>query len=136
MVETSLLIDHFRKTKRNASRLFKLIDKYALLVISSIAEYEVLVGSSNSKAMFWKELLAEFKIIPFDSVIVRFAVDVKNKLKRKSKAVEIADLFIAATAIAYSLSFDTLNKKHFIDIDELKPIDYDDESPDISATLI
>ncbi|WP_205569540.1 type II toxin-antitoxin system VapC family toxin [Arachidicoccus soli] len=40
-------------------------------------------------------------------------------LKKKRKQIDIADLFIAATAVIHNLSIATLNKKHFERIDEL-----------------
>jgi tRNA(fMet)-specific endonuclease VapC len=47
-------------------------------------------------------------------------VDISSALKRKRKQIDIADLFIAATAISNNLSFATLNLKHFERIDTLQ----------------
>jgi predicted nucleic acid-binding protein len=52
--------------------------------------------------------------------VVQTAIRLKQNLKRKRMTIEAADLFIAATAIAYGLEFDTLNRKHFLHIDGLK----------------
>jgi tRNA(fMet)-specific endonuclease VapC len=57
--------------------------------------------------------------LAFDQMVVKKAVEINNNLKRKRKQIELADLFIAATAIANNMPFATLNKKHFERIDEI-----------------
>jgi predicted nucleic acid-binding protein len=42
-----------------------------------------------------------------------------HRKKRKRKQIDLADLFIAATAVSHQLLFATLNRKHFDRIDEL-----------------
>ena len=70
MVDTSLLLDHFRKTKREASRLYKRIDQFDQIAVSAVTEYEVLVGATPAQSAFWAELLSEFKI--YRSIAERF----------------------------------------------------------------
>ena len=62
-------------------------------------------------------------IIPLDEVAVDTAVMMNSSLKMKRKQIDLADLFIAATAVAYGLSLATLNRKHFDRIDTLNIID-------------
>ena len=62
-------------------------------------------------------------MLPFDQDVVKIAVDINNALKRKRKQIDLADLFIAATALSNKLPFATLNKKHFDRIDNLRIID-------------
>ncbi|TDE12778.1 hypothetical protein E0F88_20745 [Dyadobacter psychrotolerans] len=52
--------------------------------------------------------------------MVRVAVEINNRLKRDRRQIGIADLFIAATAIAHDLPIATLNTKHFNRIGELQ----------------
>ncbi|WP_425549969.1 type II toxin-antitoxin system VapC family toxin [Compostibacter hankyongensis] len=59
------------------------------------------------------------EVIPFDEAAVDTAVKINSSLKRKRKQIDIADLFIAATAITHNLPLATLNKKHFNRIEEL-----------------
>ena len=68
---------------------------------------------------FWDNLLLKVEVLPFDKTASRIAVDINAELKRKRKQIEIADLFIAATAIANGLKLATLNKKHFDRIEAL-----------------
>jgi tRNA(fMet)-specific endonuclease VapC len=58
-------------------------------------------------------------ILTFDEGCVDKAVALNTVLKRKRKQIDLADLFIAATALQYDLSITTLNKKHFERIDTL-----------------
>lgn len=61
--------------------------------------------------------------MPLDEVSVDTAISLNNTLKKKRKQIDLADLFIAATAVAYSLPLATLNKKHFDRIDTLQLIE-------------
>jgi predicted nucleic acid-binding protein len=69
---------------------------------------------------FWNSLLQQMEILPFDKKVAAAAVVINKSLKSKRKLIDIADLFIGATAIANKLPFATLNKKHFERIDELQ----------------
>ncbi|MBO9673808.1 MAG: type II toxin-antitoxin system VapC family toxin [Sphingobacteriaceae bacterium] len=120
MVDTSILIDYFRKKDKSKTRLFDLSQKSDNLCISSITEFEIYTGAKDDQANFWKKMLSNFIVFPFDSDAALVAVEVQNKLKRRRKSIDKADLFIAATAIARDLYFDTLNHKHFEHIEDLK----------------
>jgi len=113
LLDTSILIDYSRKTDKENARMFMLKSQEHTFVISSITEYEIYSGVSASKYGFWEELLEDVEIIAFDKVIARAAVIINNLLKAKSKQIDIADLFIAATAVSNNLPFATLNRKHF-----------------------
>lgn len=120
MVDTSILIDYFRKMDKSKTRLFDLSQKSENLCISSITEFEIYTGAKGEQADFRKAMLSNFIVFPFDSDAALMAVEVQNKLKRHRKSIDKADLFIAATAIAHDLYFDTLNYKHFKNIEDLK----------------
>lgn len=57
--------------------------------------------------------------MPFDEVSVDTAVTINSQLKKKRKQINIADLFIAATAVANNLALAILNKRHFDRIEVL-----------------
>ena len=119
MVDTSLLIDYFRKTDKNNARLVNHFKNYRQLYISSITEFEVLNGARQLHLDFWEGMLPGFTVLDFDSKAARQAAEITEQLKSKRKTIDKPDLFIAATAIAHGLHFDTLNIKHFIHIDKL-----------------
>jgi tRNA(fMet)-specific endonuclease VapC len=119
LVDTSILIDYYRKTNKANSAWFGLIDKGYEFAISSITKYELYSGATQSQIEFWNSVLATIPVIAFDESCVNMAVHINSILKRKRKQIDIADLFIAATAMNQNLSIATLNKKHFERIDGL-----------------
>lgn len=110
LADTSLLIDYFRKSDKSNSMLVKLFQQGYDFYISTITEYEIYSGATLSQLDFWDDLLKGIKILPFDQLVVKVAVTANSHLKRKRKQIDLADLFIAATAIANNLPFATLNR--------------------------
>ena len=119
MVDSSLLIDYFRKTDKSNARLLGHFRNYNALYISSVTEFEILNGAKQSHQEFLNGMLSKFIVLDFDSKAARQAALITEKLKAKRKTIDKPDLFIAATAIANGLTFDTLNIKHFTNIEEL-----------------
>ena len=119
LVDTSILIDYYRKTNKANSAWVGLVEQGYEFVISAITKYELYSGATKTQIEFWDSIMEAISIIPFDETCVDTAVDINATLKRKRKQIDLADLFIAATAIAHNLSVATLNKKHFDRIDEL-----------------
>lgn len=123
LVDTSILIDLFRKTDKTNSILLSLVRQGYLYCISAVTEFEIYSGATISQNTFWENLLEKIQVVPFDQTVVKVAVDINNDLKRKRKQIDLADLFIAATAISNGFPFATLNRKHFERIDQLKIIE-------------
>ena len=119
LVDTSILIDLFRKTDKSKSILVSLVRQDYNYCISSVTEYEIYTGATLGQVDFWDNFLQKTDVLPFDRAAAKIAVDLNKMLKRKRKLIETADLFIAATALANNLPFATLNRKHFDRIDEL-----------------
>lgn len=119
LVDTSILIDYYRKTDKENSVWIALVRQGYSFSISAITKYEIYSGATQNQLTFWDSILQAVTIIPFDEVTVNTAVTINNALKRKRKQIDLADLFIAATAVAHHLSFATLNRKHFDRIDTL-----------------
>jgi len=122
MVDTSILIDYYRKTDKNKTEWVLLVRQGYQFAISSITKYEIYSGATESQLEFWNTILEAITIVPFDENTVDKAVQINNALKRKRKQIDIADLFIAATAMTNNLPFATLNRKHFNRIDGLEII--------------
>jgi predicted nucleic acid-binding protein len=119
LVDTSILIDFYRKTDKANSIWIALVRQGYNFSISSITKYEIYSGASQEQLTFWDNVLKVIKVIPFDEAAVNTAVDINARLKRKRKQIALADLFIAATAVTHQLLFATLNRKHFDRIDDL-----------------
>ena len=123
LVDTSVLIDLFRKTDKANSALVSLVRQGYNYHISAVTESEIYTGATLGQVDFWDNFLQKTEVLPFDRSVAKIAVDLNKALKRKRKLIDTADLFIAATALANNLPFATLNKKHFDRIDELNIIE-------------
>lgn len=119
MVDTSILIDYYRKTDKENSAWMPLIRQEYRFAISVVTKYEIYSGAGESQLEFWNNALKKVDVIAFDEAAVNAAIEINAALKRKRKQIDLADLFIAATAITYGLPFATLNRKHFDRIDDL-----------------
>lgn len=119
LVDTSILIDFYRKTDKENSAWIGLVRQGYEFTISVITKYEIYSGATQSQLAFWDNVLQAITIIPFDEVCVNTAVSINTTLKRNRKQIDLADLFIAATVVTHNLPFATLNRKHFERIDGL-----------------
>lgn len=123
LVDTSILIDYYRKTDKTNSIWVSLIRQGYEFVISAITKYEIYSGATQNQLTFWNSIFQTISIIPLDETCIDTAVVINSTLKRKRKQIDLADLFIAATAVTHQLLFATLNRKHFDRIDELTIIE-------------
>jgi tRNA(fMet)-specific endonuclease VapC len=119
LIDTSILIDYFRKKKVENSILFHLVDNYDLN-ISVITEFEFLIGFSDERLFFAKEIISQMEIFDINKSITEVARLIYQKLKKINKLIPIPDLFIASTAMHYNIPLATLNKKHFENIEDIK----------------
>ena len=119
LVDTSILIDYYRKTDKEKSIWITLVRQGYLFAISAVTKYEIYSGATATQLTFWNNIFQTVNIIPIDEIVVDTAVSLNSFLKKKRKQIDIADLFIAATAVTHNLSFATLNRKHFERIDAL-----------------
>ena len=122
LVDSSILIDYYRKTNKANAVWVSLIDKGYEFAISAITKYELYSGATQSQITFWDSILTAISVIPFDEGCVDTAVQINAVLKQKRKQIDLADLFIAATAMTNNLPITTLNKKHFERIDGLSVV--------------
>lgn len=122
MIDTSILIDFYRKTDKKNSTWLTLINQEYEFVISAVTKYEIYAGATDNQLEFWNNVLQQIDVLPLDENSVDTAVIINAELKRKRKQIDLADLFIAATAISNNLPFATLNRKHFDRIDRLNII--------------
>lgn len=123
LVDTSILIDLFRKTDKANSVLIALVKQGYSYCVSAVTEYEIYSGAALGQVAFWDTFLQKVQVLSFDKAIAKIAVDINFDLKRKRKQIAIPDLFIAATAIAHELPLATLNKKHFDRVTTLTLVD-------------
>ena len=119
LIDTSILIDYFRKRYKDKTLLYSLSFTYRF-AISTVTEFEFFAGLSEIHLEFTNKLFANFLILPFDSTCAQTASEIYKNLKSKNHLISPPDIFIAATAISHNLSLVTLNKEHFERVHGLK----------------
>ncbi|WP_439557307.1 type II toxin-antitoxin system VapC family toxin [Dyadobacter sp.] len=119
MIDTSILIDFYRKTDKNKSAWVNLVREGYDFAISVVTKYEIYSGATESQLTFWEDVLLAVTVIPLGENAVDTAVETNKILKRKRKQIALADLLIASSAIASNLPLATLNRKHFERIENL-----------------
>jgi len=119
LIDSCMFIDHLRTKNKENSSLAKVLRVDTGFFISTVVEYEVELGITPAHREQWNSLFEDITVVPFDSSMALLACEIKHQLKSEGKQIELADLFIAATAVAKGLSLATRNHKHFGQIDGL-----------------
>lgn len=119
LLDTSILIDYFRKKDKTKSVFFQLSKSYHQFAVSTITVYEIYSGAPDEQIKVWDDFFAIMEILPFNSQTALLAARINIELKKVSKQINVQDLFIAATAINNNMACATLNKKHFGRIEKL-----------------
>lgn len=118
-LDTSILIDYYRKKEKSKSVFFGLTKRYNLFSVSIITEYEIMIGAKPEQVDFWHNFFDRVTVLPFTKEVNDTAIAVTQQLKAVNKLIEIPDIFIGATALAHQMPLATLNVKHFERIDGL-----------------
>ncbi len=103
LVDTSILIDYFRRTDITNPHLVGLVQQGYEYRLSAVTEYEIYRGALLGQISFWNTLLLRIQVLPFDKQRAQVAVAIDAELKRKRKQIAVPDLFIAATALTNDL---------------------------------
>ena len=83
MVDTSILLDFYRKTDKENAVWVKLVRQGYKFAISAITKYEIFSGATQAQLAFWSTVLQAIIVIPFDETTVDKAVELNSDLKRK-----------------------------------------------------
>jgi predicted nucleic acid-binding protein len=100
LVDASAIIE-WRANNPNAINAIRGSDN---INISSLSQYEVLVGEEDEKA---KVFFREFPLLPFTGRDSLTAVSIYKSLSRKGKIINTMDMLIAAQAIERGLTIVT-----------------------------
>jgi tRNA(fMet)-specific endonuclease VapC len=122
LLDTSVLIEYFRKKTREESLFVKLAAISNNFCISVITHFEISCGIDLNQEQFWKNIFSDIIHIPYNVSLNNTAVAIYQQSKRKRATVEFRDLIIASTAIQFGYQLATLNKKHFEHIQDLSLI--------------
>jgi tRNA(fMet)-specific endonuclease VapC len=113
LLDSSILIELFRKKNKEKTTFYKLSDNYDGLYISSITNYEIGIGNRKSHVDYWEQLSNYFKVLPFDKECSNTAIAIYLDLLKSNMIIDLADILIGATALTHNLPIATLNTKHF-----------------------
>ena len=118
-IDTSILIDFYRKKDKGKSKFVELSRKFNFC-ISVITKLEILVGMNPETEDFWNGIFSRITIFPIHEMEVEKASQIIRSLRKQNKIIDIQDILIAATAIVNNVKLCTINHKHFVRISELK----------------
>ena len=114
LLDTSILIDYFRKSNKKNSIFYQLVEtEQYTFATSVITEYEIYVGATIGQQSFWNQFFAAMRLLTFDSRCVKEAVEIQHELKKNNQMIAIPDLLIGATARSNNLRMATKNIDHF-----------------------
>ncbi|MDB5125621.1 MAG: type toxin-antitoxin system VapC family toxin [Mucilaginibacter sp.] len=120
VIDTGIFIEHLRAKDKLNTTLYLLPDDSELF-ISAVSLYELYMGASaKEKEIDVRTLTEDIRVLPFTDSVAFKAAQLYHLLKRQNKMIEFRDIFIAATCIVNELPLMTLNKKHFMRVEELK----------------
>jgi len=123
LLDTGILIEYFRNKEKSKSFLYRLSLKDFDFKVSSISQYEVLLGASKEQMNFWKEFFDRVEVLSFTSDSAVVASGIYKELKFKNKLIDIADILIASVAVSNAIPLATLNFKHLTRIGALDILD-------------
>ncbi|MEI6141109.1 MAG: type II toxin-antitoxin system VapC family toxin [Mariniphaga sp.] len=109
LLDSSVLIDLFRKKEKDKTLFYRLSQAYSGLSISSVSYYEIGIGNRNAHTLHWEALSENLSVIPFDRKCADSAVRIYLELLRVNKMIDLADILIGATAVAHDIPIATLN---------------------------
>lgn len=113
LLDSSILIELFRKKDKNKTAFYNLAQEYSELCISAITYYEIGIGNRKSHYEYWEKLTENLTVIPFDKACSISAIDIYLDLIKANNIIDLADLLIGATALTHNIPIATLNVKHF-----------------------
>jgi tRNA(fMet)-specific endonuclease VapC len=124
LIDSSIIIDFFRKKNKKETILYQLFQQDQSLAISVLTYYELLCGSKTRELQRDTEkILSLFKVLDFRTDEAILAAGIYRKLKKTNQLIEIIDILIAAQALGYSFKIATLNKDHFTRIPRIQIFD-------------
>lgn len=123
LLDSSVFIELFRKSSKEETLFHKLALSGNSFGISAITCYEVGIGNRNPQLKdYWEKLIGQMSILPFNKECSLIAIEIYFDLLKKNKMIDLADIFIAATAITNKIPIATLNIRHFERIHNLEII--------------
>ena len=111
-IDSSVLIDYFRKKNKAETLLPRLSLNYSGFVVPSVVHFEIYSGSTLQQTEYWNNLFSDFLVLPFTDSINNKAIFILKELKKIRVTMEFKDLIIAVSALNHNFPLATVNEKH------------------------
>lgn len=113
VVDSSVFIDHLRAKDQTKTTLANLPLK-SVLYVSAVSVFEIFAGANDPKKyQDVSKILQDVLILPLNATVGEKAAEIFRDLRSQGQMIELADIFIAATAMLHELPIKTLNTRHF-----------------------
>lgn len=103
LLDTSILIDFFRKKNKRNSIFYSLSAKPLSFAVSTVTRFEIFAGQTDIQNIFWSNFYKMIKILDFDDNCASIAGKIVKQLRLNNKMIEISDILIASTALSHNL---------------------------------
>jgi predicted nucleic acid-binding protein len=113
LLDTNILIDALRNRGNRRHLLADLVEQGHTLATSAINVGEVYAGMRSHEAADTDRFLRSIESYPITHAIARHAGSLKFAYSQKGKTLSLADMLVAATALAHGTSLITDNRKDF-----------------------
>lgn len=113
LLDTSVIIDALNQKRGRWDLLASLVEAGDTLCCSVITLTEIYAGIRPNELAFTEQFLESIEHYEVDSRLARYAGSLKNEWAKKGRTLGIADIIIAATALAHNLILMTDNRKDF-----------------------
>lgn len=113
LLDTTVLIDVLRARKDRRALLAELIESGHTMATAAINLGEVYAGMRPGEEARTEILLSSLECFPLTAAIARSAGKLKSDRARKGQTLSLADMIVAATALAHGSVLMTDNRKDF-----------------------
>lgn len=99
LLDSSIIIEYFRKENKSKSILYKLSERYHFC-ISTITIFEIKMGlKTKSQWNDYKIHTKNIEIIPVDETCINKAITKYHDLNEQNNLIELSDLLIAGVPV-------------------------------------
>jgi predicted nucleic acid-binding protein len=113
LLDTSVIIDALNRKRNRWQLLASLVEAGETLACSAVTVAEIYAGLRPRESAATEIFLEGLEHYSLDWELARYAGLLKNEWARKGRTLAIADVLIAATALAHKLVLMTDNRKDF-----------------------
>jgi predicted nucleic acid-binding protein len=113
LLDTSVIIDALNRKRNRWQLLASLVETGETLACSAVTVAEIYAGLRPRESAATQIFLEGLEHYGLDWELARYAGLLKNEWARKGRTLALADVLIAATALAHKLVLMTDNRKDF-----------------------